>query len=272
MKPKKTITPEQALRKIESALLQVKPKSDPKSHARYVGGVGHPDRSADEQSRLVFLGLMTGQVDELDRKGFGFQEEDLEAIWDHVWMESEIFEALTLAIGYFLHPKRYENASDYWPMLKRWAARIDNWAHSDCLSKLVARALETDPSTVLPTLKKWTSSKNPWLRRQSVVGLIYYKSSRKKFPPKDHVFKTIEALVDDPHFYVQKGVGWALREAYQIWPGDQLHWVRKNASRIPTAGYFATVEKYPPALKDEMKTLRKSARTQKKSGPKKTKA
>jgi 3-methyladenine DNA glycosylase AlkD len=147
--------------------------------------------------------------------------------------------------------------------LLSWVSGVDNWAHSDSLSCVLARVLEDKPSVILPTLKKWNKSKNPWERRQSVVALLYYASQRSKTPDRSIVFTQVERLLEDPHFYVQKGVGWTLREAYRVWPKAQVSFVKKNLTRISGTAWFATSEKYPLSLKRELVAKRKLLRKKK---------
>lgn len=227
--------------------------------ARYIGGVNHEKRKPDEQSQLVYMGIGVSQRREMDKRGFPFsnlsQEEQAE-IWHYIFKNSNTFEEKALALNYFNKKSMLKVAPKYWDMLKTWVEDIDNWAHSDTLSGIYATVLETNPKKYLPFFKKLNKSKNPWERRQSVVGLYFYFRFRKNPLPAKVGLKFVENLLDDKHIYVQKGVGWTLREIYQVDDKAQLSFVKKNVKRIAPAGYYATVEKYPASLKAEVKKLR----------------
>ena len=47
--------------------------------------------------------------------------------------------------------KRVDGA--YWPVMKRWINRVDNWCHADVLSWTYSRLLEANPTTVMPVLE-----------------------------------------------------------------------------------------------------------------------
>ena len=152
-----------------SKLPQRTSKHHPES---YIGG---------GQSKLKYIGLRMLDLHQALKVGFSFSASDskeIAKIWDQIWHSSDCFEVMQVALLWFNHSKQKPVLRQYWPLLKKWAMRVDNWAHADSLSCLYARVLEEDPKAVLPQLKKWNGSKNPWLRRLSIVSLIYYSSQR----------------------------------------------------------------------------------------------
>ena len=70
--------------------------------------------------------------------------------------------------------------------------------------------------------------------------MILFSSSRL------HYSQMSEVLLDDDHYYVQKGVGWALREAWNVYPEETFEFLKKHAHRIATAGWTAATEKLAP--------------------------
>ena len=87
MKNTKIINPE-----IRKALLAIKPKLSPEISGRYHGSVNHEDREPDEQSRLLFYGLMVPQVRDLGKHKWSFREsaEKEFKIWEKVFLQSQI--------------------------------------------------------------------------------------------------------------------------------------------------------------------------------------
>src|SRR5262249_44396709 len=132
-------------------------------------------------------------------------------LWIQAWKTSNLYEVKNIGLTWLgsnkLKKLRRKKAKDLFSL----ASHIDNWAHSDDLSSLLAELLEENPK-YFSIYKKWNSSKNPWLRRQSIVGIYCYARLRKKHFPADKALAMIKNLLNDPHFYVQRGVGWALRE------------------------------------------------------------
>lgn len=236
------------------------PKASQKSRkmmARYIGGVNHEKRKPDEQSLLIYLGLGRVCRGEIPKLSFSkFPKEEQAMIWGYIWKNSNVFEEKSLALDFFNQKATLKEISKYWSIIKTWVQDVDNWAHSDGLSALYTQVLESDHQKYLPFFKELNNSKNPWERRQSIVGLYYYTRLRKKTLPAKVGLEFVKNLIDDKHIYVQKGVGWTLREIYQVDKKAQVDFVKRHIKKIAPAGYYATVEKYPLKLKQEIKGLR----------------
>jgi 3-methyladenine DNA glycosylase AlkD len=69
----------------------------------------------------------------------------------------------------------------------------------------------------------------------------------------------VEALLKDPEYYVQKGVGWTLREIYNLHPDATLEFIETNVKSISPAAWQASTEKLKPEIKQQLMVKRKSA-------------
>jgi 3-methyladenine DNA glycosylase AlkD len=136
---------------------------------------------------------------------------------------------------------------------------IDNWALSDGLSSLLAEILEENPQ-YFARFKKWNKSGNPWLRRQSLVGIYYYARQRGKIYPPKEVLLLVKNLLEDDHFYIQKSVGWTLREIDRIDSSLQRSFVKKHLSRISGVAWYAASELYPAEMKRKLVIMRRRFR------------
>ena len=234
--------------------------------ASYVGAQNHPKRKKDEQSQLVFWGHSAGgtrrALERLSLETFikePLSPQDEWKIWHQVWKLSDIFEIKSIALGWMGSKKRKNQRQKNIKDLIKMAIDIDNWALSDGLSSLLAELLEENQK-MLSLYKKWNRSKNPWLRRQSIVGIYCYARSRQKPLAASIALEMIEPLLEDPHFYVQRGVGWTLREVDRVDSKLQRRFVKKNLHRIGPTAWFATSELYPVKLRKELVELRKEKR------------
>ncbi|MBS1962453.1 MAG: DNA alkylation repair protein [Bdellovibrionales bacterium] len=213
------------------------------------------------ESKFEFLDLTVPTLDARLRKGFSFTALPVSEqwpIWDFVFRNSPTFEVVTAAFAFADRFKAVDLAP-HGHRLVAWVERSDNWATSDGLSSFYARLLEHDRAQWLPLLAKWAESPNPWKRRQSLVSLLYYSRGRdpKRILPFAKLRAFIERHLDDPHYYVQKGVGWAIRETYNVYPRETVAWLRKRIGRIAAPAWQAATEKLPPATKVELKASRK---------------
>ncbi len=202
-----------------------------------------------------------------------FPPEKQAEYWFHVWSKSGLMESLSQAVFFFekwaLDRKKLlkrgdiENVFDpLWPYLTKMIDRCNNWVHSDGLSGLLSAAVEERPARYA-LLKKWNRDKNPWRRRQSIVALHFYSRFRTKPLPSSKTLPLIRNLLHDDHFYVQRGVGWALRECHNVDPKTAFRFIEKHIADIPPIGYFAAVENFDAGTKARLKAKRLKARAKK---------
>lgn len=235
------------------------PNSNADFLARYIGARMPGARKDDEQSRLTYWGLKVPLHRQAAKARYSFSDLSLDEQWDHwlgIWQNSDIFDVKSVALVWLGDPKRRELRASRWKEVVAMAADIDNWAHSDSLSSLLAEILERRPQ-MLSQYRKWNRSKNPWLRRQSIVGIYCYARMRKKKIPAKTALALIKPLLKDPHFYVQRGVGWTLREVDRVDSSLQRAFVRKHLHSISSTAWFATSELYPVSLRTKLVGLRR---------------
>ncbi|HZL10151.1 MAG TPA: DNA alkylation repair protein [Prolixibacteraceae bacterium] len=182
-------------------------------------------------------------------------------IWDYVWNRSTDF---WIKIHSFLFcESKVKNKSflcDSWETIKHWQKSVDNWGHCDGLAKIFTKILELTPELVLEQLEQWNKSTNLWDRRQSLVSLLYFSRTKKIFLPYDIIISFINKLIDDPEYYVQKAVGWSLKELYQVYPEETLLYLETNIQQVSPIAFSATTEKLKPADKEKLMTIRKPGR------------
>lgn len=231
--------------------------------ARYIGARMPGEREPNEQSRLKFWGLSVPVHRQAARETYSFSQLNDEEQWSHwlkIWRGSDVFDVKNVAICWISSPKRRSLRLKHWRDLISMTAEIDNWAHSDALSAMLAELLEHRPA-LFSLYKKWNKSKNPWLRRQSLVGIYCYARLRKKHIPATKSLPLVKNLLCDPHFYVQRGVGWTLREIDRVNSNQQRAFVRRYLKDIGSIAWFATSELYPVSLRKELVARRKALRT-----------
>lgn len=207
-----------------------------------------------------FIGLSSPKQKEIFKNGFSFSELSLQeqlVIWDELWKKSGQFEVMSFALQFVgNHFSKFEPAA-LWKVVRHWVLQIDNWAHSDGLSAIYSRLLEKMPDTVYEQYKAWNTSANAWERRQSLVGLIYYSRTKKVHLSYQQQAAMVEPLLYDKDYFVQKGVGWTLREMGNLYPEETLRFLEKHIKAISATAFSAAAEKLPADVKLELKQLRK---------------
>ncbi|MBY0552922.1 DNA alkylation repair protein [bacterium] len=176
-----------------------------------------------------------------------------------LWFESDIFDAKIVAL-YWLDQQDEKFLIKNHKKILNWITQIDNWAHSDAYCSTLGRMFDHSPHLLLPTYKKWNKHKNSWHRRCSMVGTYYY--SRMRSNPLD--FATAATLVNPhfkaPEYYVQKGVGWTIREMYNVYPRETIKYIENNLHQLSPIAWVAASEKLPAQVKQPLLKKRKENR------------
>ena len=243
-----------ALRDVEAALAPFAAQQDAARRdflRRYIG------------TQLDVLAIPVPAQRKLAKVGFGFSHRDPAAqmaVWDGIWRRSNTHEVLNQALFFAASLRDAGELAAHWPTLRDWVDRVDNWAHSDGLSDLYARILDHDRALVLPTLQAWNSDPAPWRRRQSVVGLLNYARFRTNPLPAATILAQVKPLLGDSDVFVQKGVGWCLRETGNLYPEAALAFLDKNLLAITATAFSSASEKLAPDVKARLKAARAAAR------------
>ena len=245
------------IREIENKLCKFSGlKAD--AHDEFLGGYLN--------TKLRVLGVKVPLQRSVFRQGYSFSglpfHEQL-SLWNEIYHRAEVHEVKTQALYFVDTALKKESEEKIWLTIRGWVKSTDNWAHSDGLSSYYSRLQEKLDEKVLKQLQLWNRSDLLWERRQSVVSLLYYRRTRKKIPPYQVMLKLVENLLDDEEYYVQKGVGWTLRELWQVDAVRTEKFIEKNLNRITAVAFTAAAEKMPASKKEKLKAKRKSSRRQK---------
>ncbi len=136
------------------------------------------------------------QIDKMEKKDVFALCNDLMATGFH-----EDF-AAGAEFAYRIH-KKFEK-SDF-KIFDTWVKDyIDNWAKCDIFCNHTVNELIEMYPALMPEIKKWSKSKNRWVKRASAVTFIL-SARRGRF--LDDVFEIAETLLTDPDDMVQKGYG-----------------------------------------------------------------
>lgn len=220
-----------------------------------------------EASRFKKLHLRLPSLRRFKFSGFTRKTSNEEklAVLDYLWSYSKINEALTwilIETAKFPDTMLLQN----YQVLLNWQEKIGNWWHSDGLSGIYARILEEEleqqkgryeNSLFLSVLQRWNEDNNSWKRRQSVVSLLLYAQLRKrKVLPYEVMIEQVKNLLDDENYYVQKGVGWTIRELFRIYPEEIKQFLQENITQIKSEAWQAASERLDREFKEELKKKR----------------
>ncbi len=134
-------------------------------------------------------------------------------------------------------------------VFRRWIdTYITNWASCDGFcNHTVGEFIEQYPECT-DELKRWTQSKNRWMRRASVVSLIVPAKRGKFFTESIEI---ADLLLTDTDDMVQKGYGWLLKEVNRKHTDEVFAYVMKNKRQMPRTALRYAIELMPKELKAE---------------------
>ena len=98
--------------------------------------------------------------------------------------------------------------------------------------------------------------------KETIGGLsFYYSKTRKAFLPFEQSSVLILNLLNDKEYYVQKGIGWALRESSNVYYDYTYDFILQHLHQLKPAAYSAAIEKLTPNHKEQIRLLRKKKST-----------
>jgi 3-methyladenine DNA glycosylase AlkD len=98
----------------------------------------------------------------------------------------------------------------------------------DIASHRLGHLLARHPQPMKTKMRQWSRSANLWKRRSSILCQLGFGRSTDL----ELLFACIEASMDSKEFFLQKAIGWALRQYAWKDPGLVQAYVKKKADRL----------------------------------------
>ena len=214
----------------------------------------------DRGSNLKHLGIKFPDLRRRVKQGFSFYslpEEQVLEVWDALWQTSPYGDVLFAALEYYLPIVKKQVPANLWTVVKGWTPRIDNWCHSDGLSAIYSRILESNPKEVYPQLVEWNQAEGEWLRRISLVSLIHYSGKNAVFMPLKKVLPLVSNCLDDQRYYIQTAVGWVLRETGNVYGSEITKYLESHAEKMSVAAFSRAVERMSIKERTRLRQIQK---------------
>ncbi|MFW9852512.1 MAG: DNA alkylation repair protein [Candidatus Thorarchaeota archaeon] len=201
---------------------------------------------------LEYLGVRIPEIRKIANSFFqklkvlGIKNIDDIILYCEYLLESRIAELRTIAFQWSFKCKK-QFQPKHFIVFERWLKKyVTGWGSTDdfCV-KSFGYFIYTFPEFI-PKVKKWTNSRNQWVRRASAVVLIY-GLRRGEF--LEDAFELADLLFNDEEMYVLKGYGWMLKEASNTYKDKVFAYVMKNKEDMPRTSLRYAIEKMP----DEMR-------------------
>ena len=214
----------------------------------------------DRGSQLKHLGIKFPELRRRVRQGFSFYklpEEEVLEVWNALWQTSPYGDVLFAALEFYTPIVKKKVSPSLWQVVRQWSKRVDNWCHSDGLSAIYSRILESYPAKVYPQMIAWNHSESEWLRRISLVSLIHYSGRNAVFLPPKKVLPLVSNCLDDQRYYVQTAVGWVLREMGNVYDSEITKYLETYADKMSTPTFSRAIEKWSSKERMRLQGMRK---------------
>ncbi|WEG14433.1 DNA alkylation repair protein [Pullulanibacillus sp. KACC 23026] len=115
--------------------------------------------------------------------------------------------------------------SDDMPWLSDLIVKKSWWDTVDTLSAhIMGDLLTTNDKIILSFPDKWIDDENIWLQRSAILYQLYYKGETDE----ERLFRYIVRRATSDEFFVQKAIGWILREYAKTCPESVLSFVTNH--------------------------------------------
>lgn len=194
-------------------------------------------------------GIKSAKVGNIGNEYFkairGASKSEIFNLCNELWQSGYIEESIIACNWSYNLNKDFEHAD--FKVFENWIdGSVNNWASCDTFcNHTVGTFIEMFPQ-YLTELKRWTQSKNRWMRRAAAVSLIV-PARRGKFL-KD-ILEIADLLLIDQDDMVQKGYGWMLKVASQKHQDVIFEYVLANKAQMPRTALRYAIEKMPRDLK-----------------------
>jgi 3-methyladenine DNA glycosylase AlkD len=102
------------------------------------------------------------------------------------------------------------------------------WDYVDEISHHVGNLLRSHPEQIGPVMRAWSTDKDLWKRRVSIICQISFKKDTNL----DLLYANIEPNLAERNFFIRKAIGWALRAYAWTDPGEVSRYVAANEARL----------------------------------------
>ena len=163
----------------------------------------------------VYLGLANPQINDLTKAWRA--ELDVAArvaLADTLW-QSDVYEGRLAAAKLLTQARIRPDDTPAWDLIASWTPDFDSWAIADHACMAGMKRLVAEP-TRLDQVEGWVASDHMWTRRAALVSTLPWTKQNHPKPAeleaRDRVLGWAAQLADDPAWFIQKAIGWWLRE------------------------------------------------------------
>jgi 3-methyladenine DNA glycosylase AlkD len=135
---------------------------------------------------------------------------------------------LKIVAGRILARKGIEPDAKVWGFVTERLPDLDGWAVADNLASVASRCLTEDPRR-LDAVEAWIESPHLWTRRAALVFTLPW--ARGDHDP-ERMLGWAARLADDREWFIQKAIGWWLRELSKRDPERVRRFLEEHGEKL----------------------------------------
>ncbi len=203
------------------------------------------------KEKIKSYGVKVPTVNKISKEFFnelkGKSKPEIFELCNELWLSGYMEESFVACNWSYAVHKNYEECD--FKIFECWVQNyVDNWASCDTLcNHTIGEFLEMYPQYI-SRLKEWAKSENRWTRRAAAVSLII-PARKGLFLPE--IFEIANTLLNDKDDLVQKGYGWMLKAASEVYRREIFEFVIEHKSTMPRTALRYAIEKMPPEMRTE---------------------
>lgn len=196
-----------------------------------------PDIGAQMKSymrgKFEFLGVPAVRRREASIKQFQTAHEEGEVDWEFIdacW-EQNFREFQYVAVDYLTIMTSFLEEEDL-ELIESLIIEKSWWDTVDNLHKAVGALVKQYPNLV-ETILNWSQSDNLWLRRSAIIHQLSFKENTDT----ELLAKIIKNNLGSDEFFINKAIGWALREYSKTNADWVTDFITENKQELSTLSY-----------------------------------
>jgi 3-methyladenine DNA glycosylase AlkD len=158
-------------------------------------------------------------------KEWGMYKLPIQADFVRMLWDQEEREFQNVALDYLAkHVKQLE--AEHIELLRELIVNKSWWDTVDGIAiSLVGNLASRYPELIPQYLDPWSTDENMWLRRTAILFQLHYKMRTDE----QRLYEYIRLNADSKEFFIQKAIGWALREYSKTNAGSVRHFIQSHS-------------------------------------------
>ncbi|MAM25642.1 MAG: DNA alkylation repair protein [Rhodobacteraceae bacterium] len=203
------------------------------------------------KAERTYLGLSNPEIDDCAKSWRKALDVPARVTLAEGLWRSDIFEARVAAAKLLTQARLRPDDEAAWRLIASWCPDFDSWAIADHASMAAQKRLTADPSR-LDEVATWIDSDHMWTRRAALVSTLPWTKQNHPKPAeleaRDRILGWAARLVPDHRWFIQKAVGWWLRDLSRHDPDRTRQFIATHGDSMK-----------PFAVKEAMRHLRRDA-------------